>query len=212
MIDISFEDVADINEAFESKHYSDEYVNCVVSSSNFGDVLNFYGFEAHQQSNGELLMFCPFHDDQHHPNMFVNCQKGVFICFSCGQRGNILSFITKMESRTNKSFKFSRAVEILARLSGIEELTEEEVMDRNLRNICEEAPEEENVYGMDADVFNITVSMMCREFLMEHHNDLDFVEGVYRQIDDALKKKDFDDLKRVYRDIPGLLKGRESGR
>jgi len=39
---------------------------------------------------------CPFHDD-HHPSLFVEENKQVFNCFSCGRSGSVFSFLMEKE-------------------------------------------------------------------------------------------------------------------
>lgn len=42
---------------------------------------------------------CPFHDDKH-PSLFVEENKQVFNCFSCGRSGSVFSFIMEKEGLT----------------------------------------------------------------------------------------------------------------
>ena len=42
---------------------------------------------------------CPFHED-HHPSLMVNPQKQTFNCFACGEHGDAIGFIQKMEHCT----------------------------------------------------------------------------------------------------------------
>ena len=39
---------------------------------------------------------CPFHED-HHPSLMVNPQKQTFNCFACGEHGDAIGFVQKME-------------------------------------------------------------------------------------------------------------------
>ena len=39
---------------------------------------------------------CPFHDD-HHPSLTVDPQKQTFACYACGERGDVIAFVQKME-------------------------------------------------------------------------------------------------------------------
>jgi DNA primase len=40
-----------------------------------------------------FFVFCPFHKDEHNPNLRVDPRQGVFYCFACGVGGDALSFI-----------------------------------------------------------------------------------------------------------------------
>lgn len=39
---------------------------------------------------------CPFHGDRH-PSLYVNPRKGSFICYACGAKGDVFSFVEKIE-------------------------------------------------------------------------------------------------------------------
>lgn len=39
---------------------------------------------------------CPFHDD-HHPSLTVDKNKQAFACYACGERGDVIAFVQKME-------------------------------------------------------------------------------------------------------------------
>ena len=57
---------------------------------------------------------CPFHDD-HSPSMSVAEDKQIYKCFSCGESGNVFTFLEKYEN-----ISFLEAVKKCADLSGIE--------------------------------------------------------------------------------------------
>ena len=44
----------------------------------------------------ELVGLCPFHDEKT-PSFYVNEDKGVFHCFSCGEGGDVIKFIQLIE-------------------------------------------------------------------------------------------------------------------
>lgn len=43
-----------------------------------------------------LLGLCPFHED-HHPSLTVNPEKQYFTCFACGEKGDVIHFLQKIE-------------------------------------------------------------------------------------------------------------------
>lgn len=67
---------------------------------------------------------CPFHDD-HTPSFSVSPSKGVYKCFSCGESGNAVNFVMKIEQLT-----YPEALKFLAKKYHIEvrerELTDDE--------------------------------------------------------------------------------------
>ena len=49
---------------------------------------------------GELTCLCPFHYEEH-PSFGINLETGLYGCFSCGEKGNIVTFIAKMNGITS---------------------------------------------------------------------------------------------------------------
>lgn len=47
--------------------------------------------------------FCPFHDDQRHPNFHVNSNTGQWFCHVCDLGGNIYTFWTQIKRHTDES-------------------------------------------------------------------------------------------------------------
>ena len=72
-----------------------------------------------------LTGLCPFHGDRH-PSLSVNPEKGTFICYACGEKGDAIRFVQKMEG-----LSFSGTLNKLTVDSG--QLTVEE-KDSNGRN------------------------------------------------------------------------------
>ncbi|MGX7051472.1 DNA primase [Leuconostoc palmae] len=56
---------------------------------------------------------CPFHDDRH-PSLFVEENKQVFNCFSCGRSGSVFSFVMEKEGLT-----YPESIISLAKEAGI---------------------------------------------------------------------------------------------
>lgn len=62
------------------------------------DVLDHYGVEIDfKKGNAQnYLIRCPFHNDRH-PSCSVHKSTGLFLCFACGEQGNIIQLIAKLE-------------------------------------------------------------------------------------------------------------------
>ncbi len=58
---------------------------------------------------GRLKGLCPFHDEKT-PSFTVNTTNGFYYCFGCGERGDAIGFVQKMEG-----LNFPEAIERLAR-------------------------------------------------------------------------------------------------
>ncbi len=90
--------------AFISKELIDE----VKSKNDIVDVIGSY-----INLNDKNKALCPFHDD-HSPSFSVHPDKQIYKCFSCGESGNVITFVEKFLGIT-----FQEAIKILADRAGI---------------------------------------------------------------------------------------------
>ena len=51
--------------------------------------------------NGNINGLCPFHDD-HNASFGADLQTGQYNCFSCGEKGNAVTFLAKIENISTK--------------------------------------------------------------------------------------------------------------
>ncbi len=63
---------------------------------------------------GNLKGLCPFHDEKS-PSFNVTPERGMYFCFGCGEGGDVITFVEKIEH-----LGFSEAVERLAQRAGIQ--------------------------------------------------------------------------------------------
>lgn len=91
---------------------NNELINEIRKSVNIVDVISSYMPLTKKGKN--YFGVCPFHDD-HSPSMSVAEDKQIYKCFSCGESGNVFTFIEKYEN-----VSFLEAVKKCADLSGIE--------------------------------------------------------------------------------------------
>ncbi|MDF7626784.1 DNA primase [Lactobacillaceae bacterium L1_55_11] len=87
------------------------FIDEVRQKVNIVDVIGQYTqlVKRGRQWNGS----CPFHEDRH-PSLFVNEEKQVFHCFSCGRSGTVFSFIMDKEGLT-----YPQAILNLAESAGL---------------------------------------------------------------------------------------------
>lgn len=86
----------------ESIRQLQNYVNIVDIISDYVQL---------KKKGRNYLGLCPFHKEKT-PSFNVNEEKGLFYCFGCGEGGNVLTFLMKMEK-----YSFIEAVEALAKKS-----------------------------------------------------------------------------------------------
>ena len=91
---------------------NNELINEIRKSVNIVDVISSYMPLTKKGKN--YFGVCPFHDD-HSPSMSVAEDKQIYKCFSCGESGNVFTFLEKYEN-----IGFLEAVKKCADLSGIE--------------------------------------------------------------------------------------------
>lgn len=73
----------------------------------FEEVLQFYGVKIRRRGN-QHVGFCPLpdhHGKKRSPSFSANLERGVFHCFGCGAKGNILGFAALMEKADPKNGK-----------------------------------------------------------------------------------------------------------
>jgi DNA primase len=63
------------------------------------DVVSAYGIEL-RRAGAALVGRCPFHQDLGRPNMHLYGASGRWICYRCGERGDVIGFVQRMENLT----------------------------------------------------------------------------------------------------------------
>jgi DNA primase len=97
----------------------DESIQAVRERAAIDQVIIEAGVALKSAGGGRLKGLCPFHDEKT-PSFNVNPANGYYMCFGCGESGNVISFVTKHDHMS-----FPEAVEHLARRYGIDVQYEE---------------------------------------------------------------------------------------
>jgi DNA primase len=90
-----------------------EDIATVRERSPIADVVGEY-LQLRPAGGGHLKGLCPFHDERT-PSFNVTPGKELYHCFSCGEGGDVIKFIMKIES-----LQFGEAIERLAARAGVE--------------------------------------------------------------------------------------------
>ena len=77
------------------------------------DVISRY-IPVHKSGSGHVAL-CPFHDDTN-PSMQISKSKQIFKCFVCGEGGNAISFVSKIEK-----IPYREALRKVAEISGFDD-------------------------------------------------------------------------------------------
>ena len=75
-------------------------------------VLDYYNLKYKRENDSRYTMNCCFHNENT-ASLTINPKKGLFHCFGCQSKGNMINFVTLKENCTNKE-----AVRILANIFG----------------------------------------------------------------------------------------------
>ncbi|MFL1428581.1 MULTISPECIES: DNA primase [unclassified Nocardiopsis] len=90
----------------------DEDIALVRERTPIADVIGEY-LQLRNAGGGSLKGLCPFHDEKS-PSFNVTPSKNLWYCFGCGEGGDAISFVQKIEG-----LAFAEAVESLARQIGV---------------------------------------------------------------------------------------------
>ncbi|HEX2316996.1 MAG TPA: DNA primase, partial [Thermomonospora sp.] len=90
-----------------------EDIALVRERSPIADVVGEY-LQLRNAGGGDLKGLCPFHDEKS-PSFNVTPSRGLYWCFGCGEGGDVITFVQKMEH-----LSFAESVERLASRAGVE--------------------------------------------------------------------------------------------
>jgi len=177
----------------------------IINSVSFEDILLHFNFEV-DDSGEELRVLCPFHSDTS-PSLDANNEKGVFLCRSCGASGTKIDFIKEY-----LNVGFGEALSIMASIKGISGFEpKDEILAAVKQYELEEARSKKNremrIGGLILDDFNIKISSICRDHLLDYPEDWDFIEKVYRNLDAWIAGEDRVNLKKLDRTLMKMLRG-----
>ena len=92
--------------------FSERVLDEIKSRIDLADLIASYGVSVRTAGSSKKAC-CPFHHEKT-PSFHINEAKGFYHCFGCGESGDAISFVMKMES-----LPFVEAVEKLAQRAGV---------------------------------------------------------------------------------------------
>lgn len=87
-------------------------INKVLKKIGLKKILDKLGFKNQKPLDDNIMLSCPFHNDNN-PSCGVSKETGQYNCFSCGESGSLISFVSKVKDITPKE-----AVQYLNKLAG----------------------------------------------------------------------------------------------
>ncbi|MGW0067444.1 CHC2 zinc finger domain-containing protein, partial [Streptosporangium sandarakinum] len=92
---------------------SDDDIALVRERSPIADIVGEH-IQLRNAGGGNLKGLCPFHDEKS-PSFNVTPARGYWYCFGCGEGGDVITFVRRLEH-----LSFAEAVEQLANRAGIQ--------------------------------------------------------------------------------------------
>jgi DNA primase len=65
------------------------------------EILNHYHIHIKEEIGNDYITLCPFHDDKN-PSFSVRKESGVYHCWGCGEKGNLVTLVSKLENISTK--------------------------------------------------------------------------------------------------------------
>ncbi len=94
-----------------SPFIKDASVQAVLSAANIVDVVS--GYTSLRKRGATYSGLCPFHQEKT-PSFTVSAEKGLYYCFGCGEGGDVVRFLERMEN-----LSFAEAIEQLGERFGV---------------------------------------------------------------------------------------------
>lgn len=75
-----------------------ELYEAIIQQANIIDVISSFNIRI-EKSGRSYKALCPFHNDKH-PSMHISPEKRIWKCFSCGEGGNVITFVSKFKNES----------------------------------------------------------------------------------------------------------------
>jgi len=133
-----------------STQYAPNHIKAIVKE---------IGLKIISESNNNLVVYCPFHNNTHSPSFYISEENGAWLCFNpaCGETGNIIQLVKKITGKND-----FQAI----RLVTSKESQALDNFDEILNQMLEEKPEfvEFDIKKLDELSIGLTFSKEAREY------------------------------------------------
>ncbi len=133
-----------------STQYAPNHIKSVVKE---------IGLRIISESNNNLVIYCPFHNNTHSPSFYISEDNGAWLCFnpSCGETGNIIQLVKKITGKNDfESIRLVAAKEAQAL----------DNFDETLNSVLEDKPEfiEFDQKKLDELYMELTFNKLARDY------------------------------------------------
>lgn len=99
--------------------------NDTYDSEQVSELLRICGVSVGTELDTHFLIYCPFHYNVNTPACEVDKEKGLFICFACGENGTLLDLVMRTTNRTY--FEAARVISSAAKVVNFSDRIEKSI-------------------------------------------------------------------------------------
>ncbi len=186
----------------------DRVIEEMLDSVDIIEILeNEYGLVLEEGHNGWFNCNCPMPDHRDsNPSFGINPETGFYNCFGCNGKGNLLTFVRKIEG-----ISYREALAKLSVWSGIGPDSDQGEIHRAVRDVdiairefLGRDTESKLPGGMSIEQFMISLCDRLEKYLSKVDQDEEeyqWVENLYREVDDLDSSEDELSLRKVWKRI-----------
>lgn len=165
-----------------------------------------YGIFLDVPKNGWANACCPFPDHRDdNPSFGVNDDKGIYKCFGCGKKGDVISFIRDMDG-----LSFRKALIKLQKYTGDVEEGNYELkahvrhLSKSIEDYLSDTYENQYPAGMSEQAFLMSVADSIKDLeSYSNYNEkvLAWSDKIYKQIDNFIFKQEYDKVYQIWQNL-----------
>lgn len=171
------------------------FIEEILNNNDIIEYLKEKGHEPSKSFSERYKYICPFHGPEKDPSFIVYADGEFqnYHCFGCSENGNIINLVSKME---NISLK-----QAILKLGKNINIDDDDVINREADRMEKSKVKKEN--RSIEDIY-YDISIRCYQFSENTNFDkkeLEFIEKIYKKIDEVAHALDYETLARIHDDI-----------
>lgn len=193
------------NTAKKYNNISREIIDEAISKVSIVDIIS-EKVALSQSSRNQWKGLCPFHNEKT-PSFFVNEEKNFYYCFGCGESGNVISFLMKIDG-----LNFKEAIAKIFYLAGIDyfngneiEYNEIKIASNQIKKIIENSNIQDinNIEEIYEIMFNI--AEFLQRILVDNPDLFEDFEKINKYIDENYRFKNFNRIHAINKNIVKIV-------